>query len=179
MLNNRLVSYLKINGIYAEEQNGFRQKRSCSEHMFSLCTILRNRMSQKKSTYLAFLDAKKAFDHVDRDLLLYELLRIGIKGHIYESIKNIYQNSYCSVNVNNMLTDWFDINVGIKQGDSLSPTMFGIFINDIVEDVKSVNTGIEIDGHNICILLYVVILTLKKITKTFRQSLSMEFEMDN
>ncbi len=32
--------------------------------------------------------------------------------------------------------------------------MFGIFINDLVEDVKSVNTGIEIDGHNICILPY-------------------------
>ncbi len=103
MLNNRFVSYLEIYGIYAKEQNGFRQKRSCSEHIFSLCTILRNRKSQKKSTYLAFLDAEKAFDHVDRDLLLYKLLHIAIKGHIYESIKNIYQNSYCSVNENNML----------------------------------------------------------------------------
>ncbi len=154
MLNKRFVSYLDIKGIYAEEENCFRQKRSCTEHIFSLCTILRNRKSQKKSTHLAFLDAEKAFDHVDRDLLLYKLLRIGIKCHIYESIKNIYQNSYCSVYVNNMLTDWFDTNAGIKEGDSLSPTMFGIFINDIVEDVKSVNTGIEIDGHNICILLY-------------------------
>ncbi len=53
-----------------------------------------------------------------------------------------------------MLTDWFNTNAVVKQGDSLSPTMFGIFINDIVEDVKSVNTSIEIDGHNICILLY-------------------------
>ncbi len=41
-----------------------------------------------------------------------------------------------------------------KQDESLSPKMFGIFINGIVEDVKSVNTGIEIDGHNICIPLY-------------------------
>ncbi len=37
-------------------------------------------------------------------------VHIGIKGHIYESIKNIYQNSYCSVNVNNM----FDTNAGVK-----------------------------------------------------------------
>ncbi len=102
-----------------------------SEHIFSLCTILRNRKSQNKSTYLAILDSEKAFHHVDRDLLLYKLLRIEIKGHIYESIKNIYQNSYCSVNVNNMLTDWFNTKAGVEQGDSLSPTMFGIFINDI------------------------------------------------
>ncbi len=113
MLNNRLLSYLEINGIYAEEQNGFRQKCSCSEHIFSLCTIFRNRKSLKKSTYLAF-------DHVNRDLLLYKLLCIGIKGNIYESINYIYQNLYCSFNVNNMLTEWCDTNAGLKQGDSFS-----------------------------------------------------------
>ncbi len=31
---------------------------------------------------------------------------------------------------------------------------FHYYINDIVADVKSINTGIEFDGHNICILLY-------------------------
>ncbi len=88
---------------------------------------------------------------------IYYCINFGIKGHIYESVKNIYQNSYCSVNA------------GIKQGDSLSPTMFGIFINDVDEDVKSVNTGIEIDGHNICMLFIQIILyylvTLKKDSK--------------
>ncbi len=34
----------------------------------------------------------------------------------------------------------------------MSPTIFGIFINDIVNDVKSV--GVIIDGINVCILLY-------------------------
>jgi hypothetical protein len=79
---------------------------------------------------------------------------IVLTGHIYENIKAIYQSSYCCVNVNNKLTNWFDTIAGVKQGDTLSPTMFGIFINDIVDDVKSVNVGIKIDGHNICILLY-------------------------
>ncbi len=61
--------------------------------------------------------------------------------------------------------DWFHTKAGIKQGDSLSPTMFAIFINDIVEDVKSVNIGIEIDGHNICILLYANDIVLLSDTK--------------
>ncbi len=56
---------------------------------------------------------------------------------------------FCDNNNNNNNTK-----AVLKQGDSLSPTMFGIFINDMFEDVKSVNIGIEIDGHNICILLY-------------------------
>ncbi len=127
---------------------------SCSEHIFALSTILTNRKSQNKSTFLAFLDAEKAFDRIDRDLLLYKLLLNGVKGHIYESIKVIYQESICSININNMLTEWFDTNCGVKQGDTLSPTIFGIFINDIADDVKSVNIGIIIDSINVCILLY-------------------------
>ncbi len=51
-------------------------------------------------------------------LLLYKLLCIGIKGHINESIQNIYQ-IHCSVNVNNMLTDWLGTNAGVKQADTL------------------------------------------------------------
>ncbi len=94
VLNNRLVKYLEKNGLYAEEQNGFRQKRSCSEHIFTLSTIIRNRKYQNKSTFLAFLDAEKSFDRIDRDLLLYKLLLNGVKGHIYESIKVIYKNLF-------------------------------------------------------------------------------------
>ncbi len=124
--NNRIVKYLEENGLYAEEQNGFRQKPSWSGHIFTLSTTLRNRKFQNKSTFLAFLDAEKVFDRIDRDLLLYILLTNGVKCHIYESIKAIYQESICSINVNNMLIEWFDMHCGVKQGDTLLPTIFGI-----------------------------------------------------
>ncbi len=70
-----------------------------------------------------------------------------------------------------MLTDRFNTKAGVKQGDSLSPTMFGIFINDIVEDIKSVKTGIQIDGHNICILLYADDIVLLSDTEEVLQTL--------
>ncbi len=79
-INNRIVSYMEDKGLYAGEQNGFRKDRSCSEHIFSITFIIRNRKQQGKPTYTAFLDAEKAFDREDRDLLLYKLLNIGIKG---------------------------------------------------------------------------------------------------
>ncbi len=82
---------MEENGLYAEEQNEFRKGRSCSEHLFVLTTIIRNINLQRKSTFTAFLDAEKAFDKVDRELLLFKLLNIGITGHIYENIKAIYK----------------------------------------------------------------------------------------
>ena len=83
LLNTRIQKFLDDNSILVDEQNGFRASRSCIDHIFSLVTVLRNRKSQGKSTFISFIDFKKAFDSVDRTLLLFKLSKIGISGHMY------------------------------------------------------------------------------------------------
>ncbi len=51
-----------------------------------------------------------------------------------------------------MLTDSFQTYNGVIQGDTLSPTLFNKFINDLVDDVNSLNLGVTIDGHRITTL---------------------------
>ena len=67
-------------GIYPEQQNGFRKNRSSQDHIYSLTPIIRNRLTEKKGTYCAFIDMEKAFDWVNRKLLLYKLLNYNIDG---------------------------------------------------------------------------------------------------
>jgi hypothetical protein len=105
-------------------------------------------------SYAAFLDAEKAFGRIDRNLMLYKLLKLGINGNVYENVKNIYNEAHCSINVNNCLTDWFQTESGVKQGDTISPTLFNIFINDLVADVNSLNKGIRYGNDTLSILLY-------------------------
>ena len=54
ILNKRLQKYLESNNILAEEQNGFRAGRSCIDHIFVMCTVLRNRKLLGKDTFLCF-----------------------------------------------------------------------------------------------------------------------------
>ena len=120
-MNKRLSYYLeKKNDGTADEQNGFRPNRSCEDHIFSLNSILRN----NTSVFATFIDLKKAFDFIDRDLLLYKLLLAKIDGKMYDSIKSIYISTTSCIRINGKLTDWFDCKTGVKQGDCLSPTIF-------------------------------------------------------
>ncbi len=66
--------------MFADEQNGFRGKRSCEDHVFVLSFIIRQMKAKRCATYIAFINMEKAFDCVDRNLLLYKLLSLGVGG---------------------------------------------------------------------------------------------------
>ena len=85
-LNRRLTKYLEQSNLLADEQNGFRSDRLCEDHIFTLNGIIRN----NDHVYASFIDLKKAFDFIDRELLLYKFIKIGVDGKLYNSLKCIY-----------------------------------------------------------------------------------------
>ena len=45
-------------------------------------------------------------------------------------------------------------NYGVKQGDNLYPTLFNLFINNLVSQIKELHCGIKICIEQVSILLY-------------------------
>ena len=153
ILTARLQNFLENNKILVDEQNGFRAARSCIDHIFVLTTVLRNRKSLGLGTFLAFIDYKKAFDSVDRSLLLYKLLEIGIHGNFFNAISAMFSNPRARVILNDLSTDYFDCPIGVKQGDCISATLFAIYINDLAKEIKDCKVGIDLreilDGEEV------------------------------
>ena len=154
ILNIRLSKWIEDNNHLVDEQNGFRHNRSCMEHIYSLYSVVNKRKLDRQFTYACFVDAKKAFDTVNRDCLWYKLLMMGIGGKMFHAVKSLYNNVKCAVNVNDVITPFLDVTLGVKQGCRLSPTHFAIYINDLAEEIKALNCGIEIGDEQLALLLY-------------------------
>ena len=73
---------------------------------------------------------KATFDLVDRASLWSKLIANGINGKIISAVYNLYNNAKSCVRLNNKMSTHFDCNIGVRQGDNLSPLLFAIYLND-------------------------------------------------
>ena len=80
--------------------------------------------------------------------------RFGISGPFLNLIKSLYDNVESAVKVNNDLTDWFEIQNGVKQGCILSPTLFSMLINDLAEDINTAELGVQCKENIVSSLLF-------------------------
>ena len=120
----------------------------------SLTSIIETRKRNKLPTYCAFIDFKKAYDYVDRKILWERLQRVGVSGRMLSAVKSLYSNITACVRINGMCTDWFTVSTGLRQGCTLSPILFNLFIDDLAVQLQAVGKGIVINDEAISILLY-------------------------
>ena len=73
---------------------------------------------------------------------------------MYFAVKSLLSFTDSCVRINNMYTEFFNINCGVRQGDVISPILFSIFINDLVAGINEINLGINIMNSVLACLLY-------------------------
>lgn len=93
------------------------------------------------------LDAEKAFDRVEWGFLMAALLRFGIGPGFCRWVKTIYSSPRAAVLTNGLVSDFFHLSRGTRQGCSLSPLLSTIFLEPLAlairanTDIKGVHAG--------------------------------------
>jgi exonuclease III len=154
ILNSRLSVFCEKNGVLGEEQGGFREGRGCPDQLFSLYSIVGERLGKKQPTFLCFIDIKKAYDKVWRDGLWLRLADSGIKGKLWRVIRGLYASTESSVFVEGKDSDLFNLDLGVRQGDVLSPLLFSIFFNGLIDLLREKGYGVKVVRRQICGLWY-------------------------
>lgn len=137
LLNRRIIT--QIEDQLVDEQYGFRKARCTRQAVENIITAILNARKKKKGKlYAVFIDFRKAFPSVDKSILFEKLQKFGLKGKILRLLGKLL--CYNKVKVDDGLreTEEFIQHEGLFEGDSLSPTLFLMFINDLGEELKEI-----------------------------------------
>ncbi len=133
IFENWLLKILEASISISPNQFGFRKQSSTKHAVYVFRETARKYTKLKKYIYTVFLDFSKAFDKVCRPKLLKKLIRT-IDPHIWLAIKHYYDVAKVIVIGNdNKMSEALDSKVGVKQGGPMSPFLFSIYINKMLE----------------------------------------------
>jgi hypothetical protein len=106
--------------------------------LFILRTLIEQARFKKKQLYTCFVDFKKSFDIIPKDLLWQVLEGLGISGRILECLRSMYrQDQACLHHAEEWLMPTFFYCIGVKQGCPLSPLLFGLFIDGLEKQLNA------------------------------------------
>jgi hypothetical protein len=121
---SRLTSYAEE--IIGDHQGGFQCSRSTTGHIFCICQILEKKWEYIAPVHQIFIDVKKVYDSVRREVLCNILSEFGIPMQLVRQIKMCLNETSGRVWVGKHLSDMFLIKNGLKQGDNLLPLLFNL-----------------------------------------------------
>jgi hypothetical protein len=99
---------------------------------------------ERRPLYVCFVDFRKAYDSVQREMLWAKLEARGVRGRALEALKALYANVPISVKTAAGLTAPFQTTVGLKQGDPTSPNVFGLYVDDLEDEIMGMGDAADL-----------------------------------
>ena len=131
LVKNRVTDFIEENNILYERQFGFRSGCSTSDAILQFTNDCSEALDSKLFTIAIFLDFSKAFDTVNKDIMIKKLDRLGFRNNFNEFINSYLSNRKIFVDVNNHPSYQRTTNIGLPQGSVSSPWLFNLYINDM------------------------------------------------
>ena len=131
LLRNRIEP--KIDNILRKNQNGFRRNRSTTSQILTIRQIFESVRSKKLLATILFVDFTKAFDSIHRGKMEQILLAYGLPRETIAAIMMLYRNTKVKVRSPDGDVDYFDIEAGVLQGDTLALYLFIVCLDYVLK----------------------------------------------
>ena len=98
--------------------------------------------------YAVFVNLEEAFVRVDWKKLMGILMKIGVDWKERRLLSNFYMKQRMKVRIEEM-SEGREIGRGVRQGCPLSPTLFNIYLEDLMKNCFLNTEGVNIGGRRI------------------------------
>lgn len=134
-MSDRLLNFLSESNIFNPCQHGFLKDKSTQTAIFDFIKYIIDHIEDGDLVLGMFLDLSKAYDCLDREILIKKLEIYGIRGNAKEWLSSYLDNRKQCVSItkngNTSQSNLLDNKIGIAQGSILGPILFIIFVNDL------------------------------------------------
>jgi len=137
-----------IEKVMGDYQNGFRDGRSVIDNIFALKIMNEILWECNQSVQYLFIGFQKAYDSIHRDALWKCMKEFKIPTKLINMCKTCVQKTRSVVRIEGTLSSFFENKTGLKQGDPLSPALFNLALQKVIQSKKMVPSVIKIVRSN-------------------------------
>ncbi len=115
-----------------DNQFGLKKNLGCSHAVFTVRNYVNHFVKGGNTVNLCDIDLSKAFDKTNPHALLIRLLKRHLPVNLLDVLEFWLSHSWSCVKWFDVFSDFFRIDFGVRQGSVLSPMLFAIYLDDIV-----------------------------------------------
>ena len=107
------------------------------EHTAHLAQMIKQSQIKTKVNSSYFTGLKNAFGEVHHNIIPVVLQHHHVPEEIVNVVKNLYVQFYTTVTMKRFSTEFLPVPKGVLQGDCLSPLLFNLLFNTLIQYIKS------------------------------------------
>ena len=130
-----------VNFKTSNRQFGFKKKVGCINSLHTVRKVINYFNVRKSTVNIGVIDLKKAFDKCNSFGILCMLQKRNVNSGIINILENWFAKNSTTVKWNNVTSSRVPLLSGVKQGGVLSPILFTLFVDCVLELLEESNLG--------------------------------------